>query len=123
MNSAIDPSVFTVFVTTFFFVSATPGMCMTLSMTLGMTIGLRRTFPMMWGELIGVGLVSIAAVVGVAAVMLNYPAFFLVLKYVGGGYLCYLGIQMWRSRGKMVFVREAKTGLTVAGWNWLCRVL
>ena len=33
---------------------------MTLSMPLGMTIGLRRTFPMMWGELIGVGLVSIA---------------------------------------------------------------
>lgn len=77
MNGVIDPSVLTVFIPTFFFVSATPGMCMTLSMTLGMTIGLRRTFPMMWGELIGVGLVSIAAVVGVAAVMLNYPAFFL----------------------------------------------
>jgi homoserine/homoserine lactone efflux protein len=101
MTNMIDTSVLTVFIPTFFVVSATPGMCMTLSMTLGMTIGLRRTFWMMWGELIGVGLVSIAAVAGVAAVMLNYPAAFLVLKYVGGGYLCYLGIQMWFSKGKM----------------------
>jgi len=75
----INPSVLTVFIPTFFFVSATPGMCMTLSMTLGMTIGVRRTFWMMWGELLGVGLVSLAAVAGVAALMLNYPAAFLVL--------------------------------------------
>ncbi len=101
MIPVIDPSVLTVFVTTFFFVSATPGMCMTLSMTLGMTIGLRRTFWMMWGELAGVGLVSVAAVVGVAAVLLNYPTVFLILRYASGGYLCYLGIQMWRSKGKM----------------------
>ncbi len=49
-----------------FFVSVTPGMCMTLSMTLGMTIGVRRTFWMMAGELLGVGLVAAAAVIGVA---------------------------------------------------------
>ena len=33
--------------------------------------------------------------------MFNYPAVFLVLKYIGGTYLGYLGIQMWRSKGKM----------------------
>jgi homoserine/homoserine lactone efflux protein len=115
LNTAIDPAVLAVFIPTFFFVSATPGMCMTLSMTLGMTIGLRRTLPMMWGELIGVGLVSIAAVVGVAAVMLNSPAFFLVLKYVGGGYLCYLGIQMWRSRGKMALCERSENRANCCG--------
>jgi homoserine/homoserine lactone efflux protein len=109
MNSVIDSSVLTVFIPTFFFVSATPGMCMTLSMTLGMTIGLRRTFWMMWGELLGVGFVSIAAVAGVAAVMLTYPAAFLVLKYAGGAYLGYLGIQMWRSKGKMALCEESST--------------
>lgn len=74
---------------------------MTLSMTLGMTIGVRQTFWMMWGELLGVGLVCIAAVVGVASIMLHYPTIFFLLKYVGGGYLFYLGVQLWRSRGKM----------------------
>jgi len=82
---------------------------MTLSMTLGMTIGLRRTFWMMWGELLGVGLVSVAAVAGVAAIMLNYPAAFLVLKYIGGAYLGYLGVQMWRSRGKMALCEKSTT--------------
>ena len=101
MIPEIETSSLVIFVSTFFFVSATPGMCMTLSMTLGMTLGVRRTFWMMWGELLGVGLVCVAAVVGVASIMLNYPAVFQIFKYVGGAYLLYLGIQLWLSKGKM----------------------
>jgi homoserine/homoserine lactone efflux protein len=86
---------------TFFFVSVTPGMCMTLALTLGMTVGIRRTMWMMLGELIGVGLVAILVVIGVAALIVQYPEMFVVLKIAGGGYLLYLGIQLWRSRGKM----------------------
>jgi len=86
---------------TFFFVSVTPGMCMTLALTLGMTVGIRRTLWMMLGELIGVGLVAVLVVVGVAALIVQYPELFVVLKIAGGGYLLYLGIQLWRSRGKM----------------------
>ncbi|MFD2179353.1 LysE family translocator [Veronia pacifica] len=97
----MDVAVIALFIPTFFLVSVTPGMCMTLSMTLGMTIGVRRSLPMMWGELLGVGLVAIASVVGVAAVMLNYPLLFTVLKYAGGAYLIYLGIQMWQSKGQL----------------------
>jgi|TARA_B100001063_G_scaffold67713_1_gene61644 homoserine/homoserine lactone efflux protein len=90
-----------VFIPTFFVVSITPGMCMTLSLSMGMSIGLKKTFYMMYGELIGVGLVATASVIGVATIMLKYPSIFLVLKYGGGAYLFYLGIQMWLSRGKM----------------------
>lgn len=97
----IDLTLIALFIPTFLLISATPGMCMTLSLTLGMSIGVRRTMYMMWGELIGVALVSVLAVIGVASVMLNYPAAFAVLKYLGGAYLIYLGVQMWRSRGKM----------------------
>ncbi len=97
----VDWTLLALFIPTFFLVSITPGMCMTLAMTLGMTIGLRRTFSMMWGELIGVATVALAAVVGVAAVMMRYPDVFAVVKYLGGAYLAWLGIQMWRSRGKM----------------------
>jgi threonine/homoserine/homoserine lactone efflux protein len=86
---------------TFFFVSVTPGMCMTLALTLGMTVGIRRTMWMMLGELIGVGLVAVLVVIGVAALIVQYPELFVVLKILGGGYLLYLGIQLWRSRGKM----------------------
>ena len=56
---------------------------------------------MMYGELIGVSLVATSSVIGVATIMLKYPTIFLILKYGGGAYLIYLGIQMWLSRGKM----------------------
>jgi homoserine/homoserine lactone efflux protein len=108
MSQVIDPSVFLLFIPTFFFVSVTPGMCMTLSMILGMTIGVKKTFWMMLGELLGIALVSIAAVVGVASIMLNYPAIFTGLKFLGGGYLTFLGVGMWRSRGKMAITSEIK---------------
>lgn len=97
----IDSSVLTLFIPTFFFVSVTPGMCMTLALTMGMTIGVRKTFYMMWGELAGVALVSIASVVGVAGLMLNSPILFSILKYAGGSYLFYLGLKMLVSDGKI----------------------
>ena len=90
-----------VFIPTFLFVSVTPGMCMTLAMTLGMSQGVRRTFWMMWGEMLGVALVAILAVCGVAAIMLQFPAVFQWFKVVGAGYLAYIGLQMWRAKGKL----------------------
>lgn len=101
-----------VFLPTFFFVSITPGMCMTLAMTLGMSIGVRRTLWMMIGELAGVALVAVAAVIGVAAMMLNYPQIFEILKWVGGAYLGYIGIQMWRAKGKMASLDDQSTQIS-----------
>ncbi|ARU59346.1 lysine exporter protein LysE/YggA [Oleiphilus messinensis] len=101
-------SVLSVFLPTFFFVSITPGMCMTLALTLGMSIGIRRTLWMVAGELVGVGLVASLSAIGVAAIMLQYPTLFLVLKYGGGAYLIYLGIQLWLSKGKMAMNPEAE---------------
>ncbi len=96
-----NAAMLSVFIPTFFFVSATPGMCMTLSMTLGMAIGLKRTLWMMVGELVGVGLVVVLSMIGVATILLNNPSLFTVLKWAGGLYLLYIGVEMWRSRGRL----------------------
>lgn len=95
------------FVPTFFFVSITPGMCMTLAMTLGMTIGVKRALWMMLGELVGVATVAILSAIGVAALLLNYPSVFMALKYIGGAYLAFIGLQMWLSKGKMAIKMDA----------------
>ncbi len=95
------------FIPTFFVVSITPGMCMTLALSMGITIGVRRALWMMAGELVGVAVVATAAAVGVAAFMLKYPTAFSVFKIAGGVYLGWLGIQMWRSRGRMAMPEEA----------------
>jgi len=97
----INLSLLAVFIPTFFVVSITPGMCMTLALSMGMSIGLKKTFYMMYGELLGVCLVATSSVIGVAAIMLQYPTIFVVLKYCGGAYLLYLGVEMWLSRGRM----------------------
>lgn len=41
------------------------------------------------GELLGVATVATAAVLGVAALMLNYPDVFNALKWIGGAYLIF----------------------------------
>lgn len=97
MFETINLALLAAFIPTFFFVSITPGMCMTL----GMAVGFKRTLWMMIGELAGVGVVAGASVIGVAAIMLKYPQIFVLLKYGGGLYLAYIGINMWLSKGKM----------------------
>jgi len=80
---------------------------MTLAMSLGMTVGVKRALWMMMGELAGVAIVATAAVIGVAAIMLNFPLLFVAFKLVGGAYLGWLGIQLWRSRGKLALSEQA----------------
>ncbi|MCV6620473.1 MAG: LysE family translocator [Cellvibrionaceae bacterium] len=99
-----------VFVPTFFLVSISPGMCMTLALTLGMAIGVRRTMWMMAGELLGVISVAALAVLGVAQLLMRWPTAFTVIKIAGGAYLFYIGIQCWLSKGKLAFVQgEARS--------------
>ncbi len=109
----IDSTLLVLFMPTFFVVSITPGMCMTLAMTLGMSIGLRKTLWMMWGELLGVALVAIAAVLGVSAAMLQFPQVFSVLKLLGAGYLIYVGINMWRLEGKLVISQVGNNNIQI----------
>jgi homoserine/homoserine lactone efflux protein len=102
------------FIPTFLFVSVTPGMCMTLAMTLGMSQGVRRTFWMMWGEMLGVALVAILAVCGVAAIMLQFPTLLQWFKVIGAAYLGYIGLQMWRAKGKLALPQQGEIRLLMA---------
>ncbi len=97
----IDLQKLLLFVPTMLVISLTPGMCMTLAMTLGMTVGLRRTAWMMLGEVVGVSLVVVLCGIGISSLVLRFPGIFIGLKAVGGAYIAWLGIQLWRSRGAL----------------------
>lgn len=97
----MDLSLLLIFIPTFFLVSISPGMCMTLAMSLGMSIGIRRSLWMMAGEVIGVVIVASLAVLGVAQLLLRWPIAFTAMKLIGGLYLLWIGVQLWRSRGKL----------------------
>ncbi len=115
--SFLNLSLLSAFIPTFFVVSITPGMCMTLALSLGITIGVRRAMWMMAGELVGVGIVAATSAVGVATFMLRYPTAFELFKYAGGAYLIWLGIQMWRSRGKMAMPEDNAEPITASRWQ------
>ena len=95
-----------ILVPTIFLVSISPGMCMTLAMVLGISVGLRRSLWMMAGELTGVLLVALIALLGASSVMLQYPNVFMVFKLLGGLYLIYLGINIFMAKGKMAITSD-----------------
>ena len=97
----IDFSLLYFFIPVFFVISITPGLCMTLALTMGITIGVRNTMKMMVGELIGVLIVAVTAVVGGGAIISSFTTAFLLLKYGGGIYLMIVGYQMINSRGSL----------------------
>jgi homoserine/homoserine lactone efflux protein len=74
---------------------------MTLAMTLGISVGYKKTLWMMWGELLGVAVVAVASVLGVAKIMLSYPEIFTFLKLFGAIYLTYIAINMWQAKSKL----------------------
>jgi len=94
----MDISLLIAFGASFFLVSLSPGLCMTLAMSLGISIGVRRTLWMMAGELTGIALVGVSAVLGVAALLLKAPTVFEIFKWLGAAYLLYMGWQTWRAQ-------------------------
>lgn len=102
----IDLTLLSLFIPTFFFVSITPGMCMTLAMSLGISVGIRKTLWMMYGELIGVAIVASISVLSVAVMVTKFPQVFFWFKIIGALYLFYLGTCMWRSKGKLAVSNE-----------------
>ncbi|MFT5294081.1 MAG: homoserine/homoserine lactone efflux protein [Colwellia sp.] len=82
---------------------------MTLAMTLGISVGYKKTLWMMWGELLGVAVVAVAAVLGVAKLMFSYPDIFTFLKVFGACYLTYIAINMWQAKGNLSIDTDEKT--------------
>lgn len=65
------------------------------------------------GMAAGASLLSVAALVGLGAILREIPAAFLALKWVGGAYLVWLGWKTWRGAGASLEV--AAGGAVPAG--------
>lgn len=85
------------FTGSFFLIALSPGLCMTLAMSLGISIGVRRALWMMAGEVLGIALVGVAAMLGVAALLLASPTVFTVFKVGGAAYLLWTAWRSWHA--------------------------
>ena len=77
--------------------SLTPGPNSLLALTHGALHGHRRTLYTVAGGALGFVLVIALSMLGIGALLQASASALLVLKWVGGAYLVWLGIQLWRA--------------------------
>jgi homoserine/homoserine lactone efflux protein len=77
--------------------SLTPGPNGLLALTHGALYGSRRTLATIFGGLTGFALVIAASLFGIGAILAANAELLTWLKWIGGAYLVFLGIQIWRS--------------------------
>lgn len=77
--------------------TASPGPAVLLAVTNAVTLGARRTLIAILGNVTGILLLAALSSVGLGALVHTSEAVFQLVKWVGGLYLIYLGIRLWRS--------------------------
>src|SRR3954470_23851960 len=78
-------------------ISLSPGPGALAAMTSGLDQGFRRGYFTTFGLILGVLTQLVLIVVGLGALIAASSMAFTVLKYIGAGYLVYLGIQQLRA--------------------------
>ena len=77
--------------------SLTPGPNSLLALTHGALHGHRRTLWTVAGGALGFALLIALSMLGIGALLQASASALLVLKWVGGAYLVWLGVQLWRA--------------------------
>ena len=92
--------------------SLTPGPNGLLALTHGALYGVRRTTFTIAGGALGFTGVIGASLFGIGAILAASSDVLTILKWVGGAYLVWLGIQVWRSPALAMETPEGSTVLT-----------
>ncbi|KAB1086443.1 LysE family translocator [Neorhizobium galegae] len=80
---------------------ATPGPTVLLALTNGSRYGLRRALPGMAGAMISDFVLIGAVALGLGALLAASEFWFSVVKWLGAGYLAFLGFMLLRSKGSL----------------------
>ncbi|MCW8903006.1 LysE family translocator [Sedimenticola sp.] len=77
--------------------TASPGPAVLLAVTNAVTLGMRRTLVAIMGNVTGIVLLAALSSIGLGALIHASETLFQLVKWIGGLYLIYLGIRLWRS--------------------------
>lgn len=72
-----------------------------------LTSGVKDCWPMSLGMTISDIVYLVLATFGLAAIAENYSSIFLIVRFIGAGYLIYLGWKMWTAKVSSDFNQEA----------------
>jgi threonine/homoserine/homoserine lactone efflux protein len=95
------------FVTTVFFLSATPGPNMLLALSHGIRFGARKAVATGIGTIAALMILMIVSVTGLGAILAASETAFSIVKWCGVAYLLFLGVRTWRAPG-MTDVSDAE---------------
>jgi threonine/homoserine/homoserine lactone efflux protein len=79
-----------------FLLAITPGPGVFATVSKALASGFRYTIPVVVGIVLGDLIFLLFAIYGLSAVAEAFNALFVVIRYVGCGYLILLGIKLWR---------------------------
>jgi len=122
----MNGTVYLMFLVAGFVVAASPGPTVLQIFAQSMSGDVRRPASLIAGSIVGNAVMVLATVLGVSALILASQTAFIALRWIGSGYLVYLGIHYWRMRAtplnvprrsaptryKVLFVQGAMTSLT-----------
>lgn len=90
----------------------TPGPAIILVSANSVSYGVRKSILTILGNITGLFLMSLLAILGLSTIILNSASIFFVVKIVGALYLIYLGIKLWRKGFSLTSsVRAKEEGL------------
>ncbi len=89
------------FVAVAFIGSATPGPTVLMALSNGTRFGFRRSLWGMSGAVLSDFVLIGTVAIGLGALLAASEFWFMVLKWVGVGYIAFLGLQMLRSQGSL----------------------
>jgi len=122
----MDGTVYSMFLVAAFVVAASPGPTVLQIFAQSLSGDFRRPASLIAGSMFANTLMVLATVLGVSALIVASQSAFNVLRWIGSGYLIYLGVHYWRMqvaplnlpsrstavRYKVLFVQAALTSLT-----------
>lgn len=95
----MDLSNWLVFCSVALVVTFSPGPGVLLAISNSLALGPRRAMLSSLGNAAGLIVISSVAMLGMGVVLATSAVAFMALKLAGAGYLVYLGIKQWRSKG------------------------
>src|SRR4051812_11304717 len=102
-------------------ISLSPGPGAIAAMSAGLNHGFRRGYFMVFGLILGICTLLCIVVVGLGALIAASSTAFTVLKFLGAGYLVWVGISQWRASDKPLVASTdapvlSRKQLVVRGW-------
>lgn len=101
-----------------FLLAITPGPGVMATVSKALSSGVKHTVPVITGIIIGDLIFLLLAIYGLAVIAETFTGLFTLIKYLGAGYLIWMGIRLWRTHPTKLDIIEP--GSRSGVYSFLC---